>query len=105
MKITISVGRCLIRETMLVRVKENKTFATYINLCNLQELYAAFKPKCKYWVLKVLCLKTQMVCSGWFKCHSLCLRLQRSSKCSVASRCNRLGLDIQRPVQINFALP
>ena len=35
----------------------------------------------------------------------LCLRLKRSSKCYVASRCNELGLDMQRPHQINFVLP
>ena len=28
--------------------------------------------KCKYWVLKVLRLKTQMVCYGWLKNDSLC---------------------------------
>ena len=32
-------------------------------------------PKCKYWVSKVLCPETQMVCSGWLKNDSLCLRL------------------------------
>ena len=63
---TISVGRSLKRKTMLVWVKEyiNKNFATCKNLCNLQELYTAFKekaPKFKYWVLNVLCLETQMV--------------------------------------------
>ena len=44
---TISVGRCLKRETMLVWVKEyiNKNFATCKSLCNLQELYTAFKEK------------------------------------------------------------
>ena len=24
-------------------------------------------PRCKYWVLKVLCLETKMVCYGWLK--------------------------------------
>ena len=45
MKMTISVGRCLKRKTMLVRVKKHiiKNFATCKDLCNLQELYAAFK--------------------------------------------------------------
>ena len=43
----ISVDRCLKREIMLVWVKEhiNKNFATCKSLCNLQELYAAFKEK------------------------------------------------------------
>ena len=40
-----------------------------------------------------------MVCSGWFKNNSLCLRLQRSSKNCVASRCNGLGLDLQRLIK------
>ena len=30
-------------------------------------------PKCKYWVLKVLCLQTQMVCSGWLKTDAVCV--------------------------------
>ena len=43
MKMTISVGRCLKRKTMLVWVKEyiNKNFATCKSLCNLQELQAS----------------------------------------------------------------
>ena len=47
MKMTISVGRCLKRKTMLVWVKECiiKNFATCITLCNLQELFTAFKGK------------------------------------------------------------
>ena len=40
-----------------------------------------------------------MVCSGWLKNYSLCLRLFRSSKGSVASPCNGLGLDIHGPDQ------
>ena len=45
--ITISVGRAQKRKTMLVWVKEyiNKNFASDKKLCNLQELYAAFKEK------------------------------------------------------------
>ena len=47
MKMTISVGRCLKRNTMLVWVKEYmiENFATCKNLCNLQELYTDFKEK------------------------------------------------------------
>ena len=47
MKMTISVGTCLKRKTMLVWVKEyiNKNFATCKSLCNLQEFYTAFKEK------------------------------------------------------------
>ena len=103
MKMTISVGRCLKRKTMLVWVKEYikkilklaKVFAT----CNSYILLSKKTPKYKYWVLKALCLETQMVCSGWLKNDSLCLCLLPSSKCCVASRCNGLGLDIQRPDQ------
>ena len=44
---TILVGRCLKRKTMLVCVKEyiNKNLAIFRSLCNLQELYTAFKEK------------------------------------------------------------
>ena len=47
MKMTISVGRCLKRKTMLVWVKECiiKNFATCKSLCNWQELYTAFEEK------------------------------------------------------------
>ena len=46
-KMTVSVGRCLKRKTMLVWKKDyiNKNFATCRSLCNLQELYTAFKEK------------------------------------------------------------
>ena len=47
MNMTISVGRCLERKAMWVWVKEyiNKNFAPCKYLCNLQELYTAFKKK------------------------------------------------------------
>ena len=90
MKMTISVGRCLKRNTMLVWVMEyiNKDLANCKSLRKVQELYTAFKKntsRFKYWVLKVLWLEAQMLCSGWLKKDSLCLRLQLSSKCYVAS--------------------
>ena len=46
-KMTVSVGRCLKRKTMLVWVKEyiNKNFVTCKSVCNLQKLYTAFKEK------------------------------------------------------------
>ena len=62
-------------------------------LCNLQKSLLLVKiihcfqrktPKCKYWVLKVLYLENQMLCTGWLKNDSLCLRLQCSSECCVA---------------------
>ena len=40
-----------------------------------------------------------MVCSGWLKNDSLCLRLQHSSKYCVASRCN--GLDMVKKIVCN----
>ena len=90
---------------MLVCVKEYiiKNFATFKSHCNVQELYSAFKKtsKCKYWVLKVLCVETQMVCSVWLKNDSLCLHLQCSSKSCVASRCNGLGLDLIKKIVCN----
>ena len=54
--------------------------------------------KCKYWVLKVLCLDTQMMCPGWLKNDS------RSPKCCIARRCNGLGLEMQTD-QIDFVSP
>ena len=44
---TILVGRCLEKKTMLVWVKEyiRKNFVTCKNLCYLQELHATFKEK------------------------------------------------------------
>ena len=65
--------QCLKRETMLVWVREyiNKNFAT----CKSCILLSKKIPKWKYWVLNVLCLETQMVCSGWLKSDSLCFRL------------------------------
>ena len=47
MKMTILVGRCLKRNTMLMGVNEyiNKNFATSKSPCNLKELYTAFKKK------------------------------------------------------------
>ena len=83
------------------RLQLAKVFVTCKNFMLLQRK----TPKCKYWVLKVLCLETQIVCSGWLKNDSLCLRMKRSSKCCAACRCNGRRLDIQRPDQINFVLP
>ena len=43
MKMTISVGKCL--KSKVVKEHINKNFATCKSLCNLQELYTAFKEK------------------------------------------------------------
>ena len=77
----------------------------YLQLARIIYCFQRKTPKCKYWVLKVLCLETQMVCSGWLKNESLCLHLWCSSKCCVAGRCNGLGLDIQRPDQEDCLQP
>ena len=47
MKMTISVGKCLKRKTMLVWIKGyiNENLETCKSLCNLQELYTTFKEK------------------------------------------------------------
>ena len=92
---TISVGRCLKRKAMLVRVKEYiiNNFATCKILCNLQKLHTAFIEK------HPNVIGFSKLCSGQFKNDSLCLRWQRSSKCYVASQYNELRLDIQRPDQ------
>ena len=109
MKMTISVGRCLKRKTMLVWVKEyiNKNFATCKSLCNLQELYTAFKEKypnvnigfSKFYELK----PKWCVVAGSKMTHSVWVCSAHQNV--VASRCSELGLDIQRPDQISFVLP
>ena len=43
MKMTVSAGRCL--KSKVVEEQINKSFATCKSLCNLQELYTAFKEK------------------------------------------------------------
>ena len=105
MKMTISVGRCL--KSKVVKEHINKNFATCKSLCNLQELYTAFKEKhpnvnivfSKFCVLRL----KWCVLAGYN--DSLCLRLQYSSKCCAASRYSGLGLDIEKPDQLNFVLP
>ena len=98
---TISAGSCLKRKTMLVWVKEhiNKNFATCKSLCNLQELYTAFKEKhpnvnigfSKFCVLV-----------GSIMTHSVCVH---SARQNIVLLVNAMDCDIQRPDQINFVLP
>ena len=79
MKMTISVGTCLKRKTMLVWVKEqiNKNFATCKSLCNLQELYTAFKEE--HWNINIglskLCALRPKWCvlAGSKMTHSVCV--------------------------------
>ena len=91
MKMTILVGSCLKKRHVGKGVHKWK-------LCNLQEslwlarIICCFQtktPKCKHWVIKVLYLQTQMVCSGWLRNDLLCLRLQCSSK-----RCDVMDWDL-----------
>ena len=79
MKMRISVGRCLKRKTMLVWVKEDisKNFATCKSLCNLQELYTAFKekhPNVNIGFSKFCALRPKWcVLAGWKMTHSVCI--------------------------------
>ena len=68
-----------------VHKQKHQLAKTFVTCC-----FQRKTPKCKYWVLKVLCLETQMVCSGRLKNDSLCLCMKRSSKC------NGRRLDIQK---------
>ena len=76
---TISVGSCLKRKTMLVLVKEyiNKNFATCKSLCNLQELYTTFKekhPKVNIGFSKFCALRSKWcVLAGSKMTHSACV--------------------------------
>ena len=51
-------------------------------------------PKSKYWVVKVLCLETQLVGSVWLKNDSLCVY---NAHQNVVLLVHCLGHDIQRP--------
>ena len=79
MKMTISVVRCLRRKTMLVWVKEyiNKNLATWQSLCNLQELYTAFKakhPNVNIGFSKFCALRPKLcVLAGLKMTHSICV--------------------------------
>ena len=74
----ISVGRCLKRKTMLVRVKEyiNRHFAICKSQCNLQEFYTTFQekhPSVNIWVSK-FCSERPKWCVlvGSKMTHSVC---------------------------------
>ena len=79
MKVTISIGRCLKRKTVLVRVKEyiKKNFATCKSLCNLQKWYTAFKekhPNINIGFSKFCALRPKWcVLAGSKMTHSVCL--------------------------------
>ena len=79
MKMANSVGRCLKRKTMLVWVKKYiiKNFSTCKSLCNLQELYTAFKekhPNVNIGFSKFSALRTKcFVLPGSKMTHSFCV--------------------------------
>ena len=96
--------RCLKRKTMSVWVKEYiiKNFASCKSLSNLLELYTDFKekhPNVNIGFSKFCALRPKWV-AGSKMTHCVC-------SCSAHQNvgCNGLGLDIQRPDQINFVLP
>ena len=103
MKMTNSVGRYLKRRTMLVWVKEHiiKNFATCKILCNLQELYTAFKekhPNVNTGFSKFCALRHKWcVQAGSKMTHPICICTSHQNVVLLTSRCNGLGLDIQRP--------
>ena len=78
MKIKISLGMCLKRKTTLVWVKEyiNKNLAACKCLCNLQELYTAFKekhPNVNIGFSKFCALRPKWCfLAGWKMTHSVC---------------------------------
>ena len=75
--------------------------------CNLQELYTAFKENhsnvnigfSKFWALR------PKWCFLAVSKMTLSVCVCSTHQCRVASQFNGLGLDIQRPDQINFVLP
>ena len=97
---------CLKSKVVKEYISEN--FTTCKSLCNLQELYTAFKekhPNVNIGLSKYCALRPKWcVLDGSKLTHSVC-GLQHSSKYCVASRCSGLELDIQVPDQINFLLP
>ena len=109
MKMTISVGRSLKRKTMLVWVKEyiNKNFATCKSICNLQELYTAFKEKHPNVNTRFSKFSKFLNIVPWYPNSVFWLAKKWLTmfefvaliKCYVARRCSWLGLDIQRPDQ------
>ena len=84
-------------------VKEyiNKNFATWKSFCNLQELYTAFKEK--YRNVNIGSSKFCVLRPKWYVLAGS--KMTRSVCVCSADQCSGLGLDIQRPDQINFVLP
>ena len=119
---TSSGNKCLWRwqflyvgtwKKLLAWVKDNinKNFLTFKSLCNLQKIYTSFKkkhPNVNIGFSKFSILRTKWCVLAGSKMtdkNQKFLCLQRSSICCVASWCDGLGLDMQRPDQINFPLP
>ena len=95
---------------VLVSVKEyiNKNFVTCKSLSNWQELCTAFKekhPNVNIGFSKFFALRPKWyVLAGSKTTHSVCI-YSAHQNVVFASQCNGLGLDKQRPDQINFVLP
>ena len=96
-KMKISVSRCL--KSKAVKEHMNKRFETCKILCNFQKLYTAFKGKHRNVNIefsKFCALRSKWcVLAGSRVTHSVCI-CSALQNC-VVSRCNGLGLDIQRP--------
>ena len=105
MKMTISVGRCLKRKTMLMWVKKYiiNNFATCKSLCNLQELYRKKNTQTCLLLSKKKNSNVNMGSqssvpwdpNGWLKNDSLFMFVALIKM----SCCSGLGLDMLRPDQ------
>ena len=97
MKVTNSVGRCLKKKTMLVWVKEyiSKDFPTCKSICNLQELYTAFKEIQSYGNIGLIkfCVLRLKWCAlvGSKMTHSVCVC---STHQNVVSLVHAMGWDL-----------
>ena len=105
MKMTISVGRCLKRKTMLVWVKECiiKNFATIKSLCNLQELFTAFRekhPNVNIEFLKFCTFRPKWcVLAGSEMTHFVCICSAHQNVVVLVDAMDWEGLDMQRSDQ------
>ena len=93
MKIKISLGMCLKRKTTLVWVKEyiNKNLAACKCLCNLQELYTAFKEKHPNVNIGFSKFSALNVLTGSKMTHSVCVC---SAHQNVVSLVHAMGWDL-----------
>ena len=104
MKMTILVGRCL--KSKVVKEYINKNFAVCKSLCNLQELYTAFKekyPNVNIGFSKFCALRPKWcVLAGSKMTHSVC----RCSACqNVILLVDAMDRDLTYKDLIKFTLP